>query len=137
MSSETGKQRACALAVKAMRDCFRRKERIRSKARHQPRMLRDRENWAKHVRSELAPVLDKGLHEPAPSIAVDAQGSLGVFKLAFQDNRRSIVKRVGERSRRMNPFQAVILQGERREEGRSNSKRIYRGSKIVLEARQG
>src|SRR5580704_2783528 len=99
-------------------------------------MFRNRANRAKHVGGEFTPALDKRLHELPPRIAVRTERSLGIAQVPFQYDCGSIIERMGERSRRMNPLQSMIFERQRREERRPGAHRMHRRSKVVQEAWQ-
>src|SRR5260370_41358148 len=98
-------------------------------------MFRNRANRAKHFGSEFTPALDKRLHELAPRIAVYTERSLGIAQVALQHDCGSVVERMGERGRRMNPLQSMIFQRHRREERRPSTHRTHRSSKAIQEPR--
>src|SRR5579871_30619 len=137
MSREPRKHRPRARIPEASRNRLRREERVHSKTRHEPGMFWNRGKRSKYIGCKLVPALDKWLHQPAPGISVFPQSTLGGFEIPFQHNSRAAVERMSERSRGMNPFQAVILQRKGCEERRSGSQRIHRRSKIMHEAGQG
>src|SRR5256886_17688034 len=100
-------------------------------------MFRNRGNRAENFWRKILPAVNKRPHELDPRITVDTKGGFGCAEIAFQHDCGSVVERMGEHSRRMNPSQSVVVQRQRREEWGTSAKRMDRGSEVVAETRQG
>jgi hypothetical protein len=96
--------------------------------------MRDR---AEDFRSEGRPVFREWLHQAAPGFSILTECGLGVSKIAFESDGRSIVERVGEGCHAVDPVQSVICEWKRGEKGRPHSKRVNGGAEIVAEAGEG
>ena len=55
----------------------------------------------------------------------------------MQGNGRAVIKRMRQRQVRLNPFQAIIGQGQALEEGGTHPQRVNGGADVVAEAGQG
>jgi hypothetical protein len=117
------------------RDC--RRESDQPQMRQQQGMPGKQMDRPQHLGSKFSPMLGKPTHQPAPLLAIFPKRSFGGAKIVLQHHRCTVVERMGQRRRRMDPFQAVVAQGQRREEWRSRSHRVHCGTEIVEESRQG
>ena len=61
-------------------------------------------------RSQLRPMFGKRFKRTAPVFAVYSECRFGLTQVAFEDDCSSVVKRVRDGSRGLNPFQAVFPQ---------------------------
>jgi hypothetical protein len=98
------------------------------------RYVRDR---AEDFRGEGRPVFREWLHKAAPGFSILTECGLGVGKIAFEGDGRSIVERVGEGCHAVDPVQSVICEWKRGEKGRPHGKRVNGGAEIVAEAGEG
>ena len=98
------------------------------------RMTGPRHQRAQNVVRQLRPALRQWLHQAAPSRAIFAERCLRVVEIPLQQDCRAIVHGVRQWSRRMDPFQTIVVQGQGRKEWRSHAHRMYRGTKIMMEA---
>jgi hypothetical protein len=89
-----------------------------------------------NVGHEDLPVVDERPHEPAIGCAIRAQGFGCFLNRTLKDDRRAIVQRVSQRSRRMDPFHAVCGEIQGAKEGRGKTDRVYRGADVVQEPGQ-
>ena len=96
--------------------------------------MRDR---AEDFRSEGRPVFREWLHKAAPGFSILTECGLGVGQIAFEHDGRSIVERMGERRRAVDPVQSVICERKRAEKGRAHSKRVNGGAEIVKYLKTG
>src|ERR1022692_4985468 len=122
MCRQSGEERLGSCAVKPMfgnRD--RRWKSDQPQMREQYGMPGKQMDRPQHLGSEFSPVLGKRTHQPAPLFAIFPKGSFGGAKIALQHYRCTVVERMRQRRGRMNPFQAMVAQGQRREEWRSRS----------------
>ena len=74
--------------------------------------------WKMHNRlkdffRELHPMCCQRLKEVAPAFAIGTQSVLRILQVALQHDGGTIVQRMREWSRRMNPFKAMLLKWER------------------------
>src|SRR5258706_15941387 len=89
------------------------------------------------IGEQLVRLLQKRCEEPSIGGAVLAQAAGGVVERAFEDYRRLVVERVGDRGAWANPAQAVRLEVEGAEEGREDAHRVAAGADVVHEAGEG
>ena len=101
---------------------------------HQERMSRQQGNGREELRRQLAPVLGKGSEQPPPPFAVFAESPLGFVQIALQDHSRAIVHRMGQRCRRLDPFQAVLFQWQAGKKWRAHRHGMNRRAEVVQEA---
>src|SRR6516165_4796399 len=59
------------------------------------------------------------------------------FDVSLEHNGRAIIERMGERRRRVNPFESVILERQFGKEGRTCGQRIHGRAEVMHEAREG
>jgi hypothetical protein len=60
-------------------------------------------------------MFDKWPHKSAPYLAVCSQYGLSIVQVTLQHDGAAIVERMGQRSWRMNPIEAMIPQWQRAE----------------------
>ena len=66
----------------------------------------------KNFRGESRPMLREWLHQAKPAIAVWSENRSRSAEIAFERYGGAVVERMGERSWRVNPLEAVSLQRE-------------------------
>src|SRR5580693_1068649 len=89
-------------------------------------------NRLKDFFRELHPMICERFKEAAPAFAIGTQSVLRILQIALQHDGGAIVQRMRERSRRVNPFQAILLKWERRKKWRANAHRVNRRAKVML-----
>src|ERR1017187_10674461 len=87
-----------------------RPERDHAKTRHQPGMSGNKGNGTQYLRCKFSPALGKRTHELVPCWSVDPQRISCFIEATFQHHRRAVIERMRQRSRRVNPLQAVAFQ---------------------------
>ncbi len=97
--------------------------------------------WDAHDRPEkgvlqLRPGLDERPEDAGVGIRVPAEPLRGLLDRAAQEDGLAPVERMGERQRRLDPLEAVILERNRPEEGRSGGHRMNRRAEVVDEPRE-
>src|SRR5215467_4964898 len=110
MRGHACKKTASPFTAKTCRNNFCGQQTVHPKARHQQRMGWDREYRSQYLQHQLLPVLYKWQHQIDPDVCILTQGSSRVLESALQCDRGSVVKRVGQWSRRVNPFKAVLVE---------------------------
>src|SRR5580700_586158 len=92
-------------------------------------------NRPQYLWSKFRPAFDERTHELGPLWSVDPKGIFGCVQITFQHHSRAVIERVSQRSWRVNPLQAVVDQGQRREKWRPRAQRKNCRSKIMPKAR--
>lgn len=100
-------------------------------------MFRNGDCGAENVFGKLRPVGGEGLHETAPGWAIFAQRGFGESEVAVKGYGGAVVKWVGQRCGRVDPFEAIVFEGQGREEGRAYSHGMDCGTEVVMEAGEG
>src|ERR1700685_786599 len=98
-------------------------------------MSLDNRNGAQNLRSKFSPVLGKRTHELVSSRTFDAEIISHFIRVTFQHRGGAVIEWMRQRSRRVNPLQAVFGQRQRREKWRSGAERIDCGTEIVMKSR--
>src|SRR6516165_10333217 len=104
---------------------------MHAKAGHQPGMAGDGWQRSEHVRREITPPLGKWQQELAPCFSIRSKPGFRSPEIAFQSNRRAVVKGVREGSWRVNPFQSMVSEWQGRKEGRASAHRMHGCSEVV------
>ena len=119
----------------ASRKALRGFERGQPESRHPQRMMRNAQHWPEAVFRKLLPVIDGGLHQAPPRLAILAQRAFRFAKVALQHHRGAIVERVRQRRFAMNPLQSKVRQRQRSEKRRTRRERMHRRAEVVHETR--
>ena len=113
MCREPGEERLGSRIAKPVfgeRRCGR--ETNQSEARQQQGMPRKQVNRTQDFRRQYLPMFREVTHEPAPLLTVFAEYSFGVAEVALQGHGRSVVERMRQGRRRVDPLQSVFVQGQ-------------------------
>lgn len=110
---------------------------MQAKMRHQEWMSRKTRRRTENRGGQFVPMFDKGSHQGYPAKAIFAQGALRVIEITFQNESRAVVERMGQRCRRVNPFEAEFFKWQSQEEGGPGCEGMNCRAEIVLEAGKG
>jgi hypothetical protein len=135
MGREAGKEGtgACAGEV-APGEGLRRLDGAETEARHEKGVSGYAQDGTKTVFGELLPVVDDGLEQAAPGVAVWAKRPFGIAQVALEDDGGAIVERMRQRCLAVDPLQSVTRQGKRGEEGRPNGHGVHGRAEIMEES---
>ena len=92
--------------------------------------------WAEKVGKQPFGGFCQRPHQLSVGASIRTECFRGGIDRAFQHRGRSVVQRVRERRRRVNPLQSVFCQREGFEERRRDRHRVNRGADVVRESRQ-
>jgi hypothetical protein len=67
-------------------------------------------NWTQDLGCEFWPSFDEWLQKGCPSVAVLPKRAPCVIKVMFQNNCRSVIKRVRDGGLRMYPFEPMLIE---------------------------
>src|ERR1700685_688048 len=98
-------------------------------------MSLDNRNGAQNLRSKFSPVRGERTLELVTSRPFDSERISRLIQVTFQHHGRAVIEWMRQRSRRVNPLQAVFGQRQRREKWRSGAERIDCGTEIVMKSR--
>jgi len=110
---------------------------VEAEAGEQEWVLREVEYGAEDVGGQVRPAGDERVHESPPGGAVFAEGYLSCSDAALEGDGGAVVEWVGERGGGVDPFEAVVGEGQRIEEGRARGHRVDCGAEVVVEAGKG
>jgi hypothetical protein len=135
MGREAGKEGtgACAGEV-APGEGLRRLDGGQPETRHEKGAPGQAQDGTEAVLSELLPVVDNGLEQTAPRVAVWAKRSFGIAQVAFEDHGGAIVEWMRQRSAAVDPCQSVIRKGKRGEEWRPCGHGMHGRAEIMEES---
>src|SRR5256885_9211104 len=97
----------------------------------------DRTSGPTEVGRNSPPELERWLQEFPPCASLPAERRFCRSEIAFEHDCGAVVQRMGNRSRRVYPFQSIVREWQRRKEWRACAQRIHRRSKIMQESWQG
>ena len=109
------------------------------RARREPRRRAQVPRAAERREQQVAQIVgdpDEGLEQAPVRGSVLAEAGRGLRDGALEHSRRSVVERMCERRRRVDPLQAVLLERQRAQERRADRPRVDRRADVVAEARQ-
>ena len=109
-------------------------EGVQAEAGEQERVLREGDCGAEDVGGEVGPAGGERLHEAAPGGAVFAEGGFGLGEVAVEGDGGAVVERVGQGGGGVDPFEAVVGEGQGGEEGRAYGEGVDCGAEVVVEA---
>ncbi len=101
------------------------------------RMTGHVEDRPQEVGREAVPARGKRPEEPAPRSAVGPERPRRLVQGLRHHARGAVVEGMGDRERRLDPFDALLHQGHGAEEGRAHSQGMDRGADVVTEPREG
>src|SRR5205085_3980929 len=117
MRGQTGEQCFGSLALEpVLQEKVGRWQPLHSKLGQQERMPWDSWHRTKDLGGKIRPLLYIRFHEALPSRAICSQAAGRIVEISLESDSRSIVERMRQRSRRVNPFETEITQRQRREE---------------------
>src|SRR5579872_1224635 len=117
---ETGEYRLYTFAPERSCQSPCRKECPHPEFRKETGMPRHRPDRTEHTVCKITPPLCKRSEQVLPCFFVRAQRCGCDIQIPFQRDRGSVIERMRECCRRMDPLETMLMQGERGKEGRSN-----------------
>ena len=133
---EPGEEAARLLAAeREPRERRRRRRRPHAEARQRERM-RGNVQRREDVLEQRLGIAGERREEPPPARLVLAEPAHGRVRRALEQGRGSVVERVRERRRRLDPLEAVLRERQRAEERRRDAERVDRRADVVDESRQ-
>src|SRR5262245_17926562 len=87
------------------------------------------------VACQRVPLFDKRRNQRPVCVLVALKLTRCRLDIAMEENRRSVVERMGERNRWLDPFEAVLAEGECGENGGGHGHRMDRRADVVSESR--
>jgi len=75
-------------------------------------------------------------HQPLVSLLIEAQTGGRTIKRAFQEGSSGFAQGMGQRDLGVDPFQAIVFQGEAAKERRTQAQGMNGRAEVVNESRQ-
>lgn len=110
---------------------IRRLNRTKAEIEHQHRVTWRAQGRRQYVEHEPVGVRCETTETALVCLRIFAQSRRGFFYRFFENRRGSIIERMGERGRRVDPLQPILRKGQRSKEGRCNAERVDGGTDVV------